>query len=95
MFTAGVLTASDKGAKGERADESGKLIALELEKLGYKVDEKIVVQDEIDEITSALEEMVDRGIDFLKRFGGLNNKNTEGIREMLNIMYSGLKRWTE
>ncbi len=42
-----------------------------------------------------MNEMVDRGIDFLKRFGGLNNKNTEGIREMLNIMYSGLKRWTE
>ena len=42
-----------------------------------------------------LNEMVDKGIDFLKRFGGLNNRNTEGIREMLNIMYSGLKRWTE
>ncbi len=45
--------------------------------------------------TITMNEMVDRGIDFLKRFGGLNNKNTEGIREMLNIMYSGLKRWTE
>ena len=70
MFTAGVLTASDKGAKGERADESGKLIALELEKLGYNVVEKIVVQDEIDEITSALEEMVDRGINLILTTGG-------------------------
>ncbi len=42
-----------------------------------------------------MNEMVDKGIDFLKRFGGLNDKNTEGIREMLNIMYSRLKRWTE
>ena len=42
-----------------------------------------------------MNEMVDKGIDFLKRFGGLNDKNREGIREILNIMYSGLKRWTE
>ena len=42
-----------------------------------------------------MNEMVDKGIDFLKRFGGLNDKNREGIREILNIMYSGLKRWIE
>ena len=41
----------------------------------------------------SMNEMVEKGIDFLKRFGRLNDKNTDGIREMLNVMYSGLKRW--
>ena len=42
-----------------------------------------------------MNEMVEKGMDFLKRFGGLDSKNTDGIREILNVMYSGLKRWSK
>lgn len=40
-------------------------------------------------------EMVDKGIDFLKRFGGLEVKNTVNVREILNVIFSGLKRWSK
>ena len=42
-----------------------------------------------------MNEMIEKGMDFLKRFGGLDSKNTDGIREILNVMYSGLKRWSK
>ncbi|MCP1222804.1 zinc ribbon domain-containing protein [Sebaldella sp. S0638] len=42
-----------------------------------------------------MNEMVEKGMDFLKRFGGLDSKNTDGIKEILNVMYSGLKRWSK
>ena len=42
-----------------------------------------------------MNEMIEKGMDFLKRFGGLDSRNTDGIREILNAMYSGLKRWSE
>ena len=41
-----------------------------------------------------MNEMVERGMDFLTRFGNLNSNNENGIREILNKIYSGLKRWS-
>ncbi len=70
MFTAGVITASDKGFKGERADESGKIIVQELQKLGYQIVETVIVQDEIDDIANALIKMTDKGINLILTTGG-------------------------
>ncbi len=70
MFTAGVITASDKGFKGERADESGKIIVQELQKLGYQIVETVIVQDEIDDIANALIKMTDKDINLILTTGG-------------------------
>ena len=44
-FTAAVVTLSDKGAAGERVDESGPLIAKTLEEAGYEVIETLLLPD--------------------------------------------------
>ncbi len=46
MFTVAVLTLSDKGAKGERKDESGPLIAKIINKIGGKIVSYDILPDE-------------------------------------------------
>lgn len=55
----GILTASDQGAAGARADESGKLIAALLP-AGYEVVRYQVVADDLDLLADALREMCDQ-----------------------------------
>ncbi len=45
-FTAAVITLSDKGAKGERVDESGPAAAAMLKEAGYEVVETLILPDE-------------------------------------------------
>ena len=45
-FTAAVITLSDKGAKGQRVDESGPAAVQMLEEAGYEVREAFVLPDE-------------------------------------------------
>jgi molybdenum cofactor synthesis domain-containing protein len=59
MFKVGVITASDKGALGEREDKSGELIVEILESKGYKVERKIIVPDEEDIILKEIVYMSD------------------------------------
>ena len=46
MFTVGVITASDKGSRGERVDESGKVIIDILESKGYTVERYVILPDD-------------------------------------------------
>ncbi len=46
MFTVGIITASDKGSKGERVDKSGALIKEIVEKFGYTVVHYVILPDE-------------------------------------------------
>jgi molybdopterin adenylyltransferase len=46
MFTVGIITASDKGARGEREDKSGALIKEIVEGLGYEVKRYVILPDE-------------------------------------------------
>lgn len=45
-FTAAVVTLSDKGAKGEREDQSGPLMKKLLKEAGYEVKEELLLADE-------------------------------------------------
>lgn len=54
MFTAYVITVSDKGSTGERFDESGKVIEEILNENGYSVIDKIIIPDEQDIIEEKL-----------------------------------------
>ena len=45
-FQAAVITLSDKGAKGERVDESGPAAKEMLEQAGYEVVETLILPDE-------------------------------------------------
>lgn len=54
MYTAAVLTVSDRSFRGERPDGAGPLVASALEAAGYRVVETALVPDEQPEIEAAL-----------------------------------------
>lgn len=59
MFTAAVVTVSDRGACGERADGSGPRIETLLKERGYDVVHREIVPDEAGEIERALVRLAD------------------------------------
>ncbi|MGZ8398953.1 MAG: MogA/MoaB family molybdenum cofactor biosynthesis protein [Gemmatimonadales bacterium] len=56
-----ILTISDAGSRGERADGSGDLIASWARERGYTISERALVPDEIGRITALLAEWADFG----------------------------------
>ena len=59
---AAVITASNRSARGERADSSGELLADRLRALGCSVGEVTVVPDDVPAIQAALRAaLADRG----------------------------------
>ncbi len=61
MFSAAVLTVSDKGSRGEREDTSGAAIREILESAGIEVSRYEVIPDERDLIAARLSEWADAG----------------------------------
>ena len=70
MFTAGVLTVSDKGSRGERVDESGQVIKAALVSLGASEIKYGIVPDERSAISAKLREWSDAGVDLVLTTGG-------------------------
>jgi molybdenum cofactor synthesis domain-containing protein len=69
-FTIGVLTLSDKGARGEREDESGRVLQEMVAPLGEIVRYQ-VIPDEEELIVATLVEWVDKdGVDLILTTGG-------------------------
>lgn len=69
-FTIGVLTLSDKGSRGEREDESGRILREMIAPLGAVAEYRVAPDDE-ETITRILVEWVDRkGIDLVLTTGG-------------------------
>lgn len=70
-YTAGILTISDKGSRGEREDTSGPGLAAMLTPQGFSVAAYTVVPDEVPAIQKTLLEWVDtQGIDLILTTGG-------------------------
>ncbi|EKS4344150.1 molybdopterin adenylyltransferase [Clostridium sporogenes] len=59
MIKIAIVTISDKGSKGERKDETGKVLQDILEKEGYKVEEYKIIPDEINIISEELIKLCD------------------------------------
>lgn len=71
MFKIGIITASDKGSKGEREDKSGKLIEEIMSSEGYEVKEWSILPDERDLISKELINMSDNlKLDLILTTGG-------------------------
>ncbi len=71
MFSSGVLTISDKGARGQRQDKSGQVIKDSLSSLGSRVVKYEIVPDEADIIAGKLTEWADSSsIDVILTTGG-------------------------
>ena len=70
-FTAAVITLSDKGAKGERKDESGPAAKAMLEEAGYEVVECLILPDEPEQLKKQLIRLADgRQVDLILTSGG-------------------------
>lgn len=59
-FTAAVITLSDRGARGERQDESGPAAAQMLKEAGYEIIETILLPDEPEQLKRELCRLADR-----------------------------------
>ena len=66
----GILTVSDKGARGEREDLSGPAIREMIEAAGGEVVRTKIVPDEREEIRAALIAWSDEGLDLVLTTGG-------------------------
>jgi molybdopterin adenylyltransferase len=66
----GILTVSDKGARGEREDRSGPAVREMIEAAGGEVVRAGIVPDEQDEIRAALIAWSDEGLDLVLTTGG-------------------------
>ncbi len=67
----GIITASDKGAKGEREDKSVEEIKLLISEIGGKVIDYLIVPDEQAIISQAIKDMIDKkGVNLLLTTGG-------------------------
>jgi molybdenum cofactor synthesis domain-containing protein len=71
MLLGGVLVVSDRGWRGERRDESGKVVCEYISQLGIKIARYAIVPDEVDIISATLKEWADvEGIDLIVTSGG-------------------------
>ena len=70
-FQAAVITLSDKGARGERKDESGPAAAHMLHEAGYQVAETLLIADEPEVLKKHLIRLADsRQVDLIITSGG-------------------------
>ncbi|MDR2183104.1 MAG: MOSC domain-containing protein [Clostridiales bacterium] len=70
-FSAAILTLSDKGHEGTRADISGEVVKELLEAHGYDVKSQALLPDEFDEIVAALKGLCDNlRVDLIVTTGG-------------------------
>lgn len=71
MFKVGIITASDKGSKGEREDKSGLVIKEIVENKGYSVEKQIILPDDSDIIANEMIYMSDSlKLDLILTTGG-------------------------
>lgn len=71
MFTVGIITSSDKGAKGERIDVSGQTIRDMVVSKGYTVVRQVIVSDEEEKLIEEMIYMADElEVDLILTTGG-------------------------
>ena len=70
MIAAAVITCSNRSAAGERADDSGALLADLLAAAGHTVSSRVVVPDQIEAIRGAVRAAIDAGAAAVLTTGG-------------------------
>ncbi|MDO5707302.1 MAG: MogA/MoaB family molybdenum cofactor biosynthesis protein [Andreesenia angusta] len=71
MYRVGIITASDKGSKGQREDLSGSAIKEIVESKGYKVERKTILPDDKKLLSEEMIYMSDQlGIELILTTGG-------------------------
>ncbi|OGQ98885.1 MAG: molybdenum cofactor biosynthesis protein [Deltaproteobacteria bacterium RIFOXYD12_FULL_55_16] len=94
-YTGGILTISDKGARGEREDTSGPQLQAMLREQGFSVVAYAIVPDEITIIRETLQKWVDEdNIDLILSTGGTgvspSDLTPEATRPLLDREIPGI-----
>ena len=92
---AGVLTISDKGAKGLREDESGEIILRMLEEFGLTVVKREIIPDDRQQIADTLIMWVDKdGLALIITSGGTGLSSTDvtpqAMEQVIDYQVPGL-----
>jgi molybdopterin adenylyltransferase len=77
VIVAGIITASNRSARGERADESGPAIAEAVSALGGTVRFQVVVPDDVEAIADSIREAVAQGCTLILTTGGTGLSPTD------------------
>jgi molybdenum cofactor synthesis domain-containing protein len=89
-----VITCSNRSAAGQRADESGQLLASWLTESGHDVVSQVVVPDEIDAIRAAVTDALSAQAAVVLTTGGTGLTPTdvtpEAVRQMLEREVPGI-----
>lgn len=87
MYRVGIITASDKGSRGERVDESGPKIKEIVSEFGYEVVYYKVLPDDKDKISDEMKRLCDENIvDLILTTGGTGFSKRDNTPEAtLNI----------
>jgi molybdenum cofactor synthesis domain-containing protein len=89
-----VITCSNRSAAGQRADESGQLLASWLTESGHDVVSQVVVPDEIDAIRAAVTDALSARASVVLTTGGTGLTPTdvtpEAVRQMLEREVPGI-----
>jgi molybdopterin adenylyltransferase len=94
-YTCGVLTVSDKGARGEREDTAGPLLERLLAENGFRPAAYAVVPDEVEAIGEKVCDWIDRqAIDLVVTAGGTGlsprDVTPEAVRPLLDREIPGM-----
>lgn len=97
-FTAAVITMSDKGAKGERKDESGPAAAAMLREAGYEIVETLILPDEPSMLKKTLCRLADqRQVEIIITSGGtgfsLRDRTPEATMEVADRNAPGISEY--
>ena len=94
MFRVGIIVASDKGAKGERVDQSGEVIRDIMTKEGYDVIEKLIVPDDLETLAQTMKTWADDNyVDLILTTGGtgfsMRDNTPEATRQIVTKLVPG------
>ena len=94
-YTCGILTLSDKGAKGEREDTSGPMLQKLLTEQGFRVKAYQIIPDQQLLIEAILTNWVDvKGIDLVLTTGGTGvsptDRTPEATRQVIDLEVPGI-----
>lgn len=82
-----VITCSNRSAAGERADDSGRLLAELLQQAGHAVVTRVVVPDEIEAIRNAVRAGMTAGASAVLTTGGTGLTPTDVTPEAVHPMF--------
>jgi len=95
LYTCGILTLSDKGARGEREDTSGPMLQQLLAEQGFSVTAYQIIPDQQLLIEAVLTNWVDvKGIDLIITTGGTgvspSDRTPEATRQVIDMEIPGI-----